>query len=145
MNAAMGLAALGLLDEVLAHTGRPDPRPPETPFSPQHLEQAPPRPADPAAVYEFRLRVIAPNGLTEDEAKGLMNQLSADFGGVVVGRNASLESIRTTRPRPSPYDPSIRVDPGGTKEEGLLRRPEAIAGPVVPHPCHKHWHETANR
>ena len=112
MNAAMGLAALGLLDEVLARTGRPDPRPPEIPFSPQHREPALPRPADPAAIHEFRLRVIAPEGLTEDEVKRLMDQLSADFGGAVVGRNASLESIRRTRPRPSPYDPSIRVVPG---------------------------------
>lgn len=115
VNAAMGLAALGHLDEFLARTGHPDPRPPEIPFSPRHGEPTPPRPADPSKVYEFRIRVIAPAGLTEDEVKRLLDQLAADFGGAVVARDASVESIQRGRWRPSPSDPSIRVVPSGDK------------------------------
>lgn len=111
VNAAMGLAALGHLDDFLARTGHPDPRPPEVPFGPKHSARVPSQPADPSAVYEFRLRVIAPDGLTRDEVERLLNQLSADFGAAVVSRDAALQDILRTRARPRPWDPSVEIVP----------------------------------
>ena len=112
VNAAMGLAALGHLDDFLARSGYPDPRPPEVPFGPKHSARVPSQPADPSAVYEFRLRVIAPDGLTVDEVERLLNQLSADFGAAVVSRDAALQDMVRTRFRPRPWDPSVRIEPG---------------------------------
>ena len=54
-NAAMGLAALGLLEDFLGRSGLPDPRPPEVPFDLPHRDPSPPQPADPEALYQFRL------------------------------------------------------------------------------------------
>lgn len=115
VNAAMGLAALGHLDEFLARTGHPDPRPPEIPFSPPHVEPAPPKPADPSKVYEFRIRVTAPNGLSEDEVKRFLDQLAVDFGGAAVARAASVESIQTGVWRPRPTDSWVRGVPRDEK------------------------------
>ena len=104
VNAAMGLAALGLLDEFLERTGNLDPRRPQVPFHPAHREAPPSPPADRSVVHEFRLKVVPPDGLTEAEVRRLLEHLTADFGKAVVAREASLESIRRTSGRPRPRE-----------------------------------------
>jgi len=114
INAAMGLAALGLLDQFLERTGNLDPRPPEVPFRPAHREAATSPPADRSVVHEFRLDVVPPDGLTEAEVRRLLEHLAADFGRAVVARGASLESIRRTSRRPRPDDDAMtftRIEP----------------------------------
>jgi hypothetical protein len=113
INAAMGLAAFGLLDEFLERTGNPDPRPPEVPFRPAHREASPPQLADTSVVHEFRLRVVPPDGLTEAQVRRLLEHLTADFGKAVVAREASLESIRRSSGGPPPDDAItfMRVQP----------------------------------
>ena len=102
VNAAMGLAALGLLDDFLVHTGLPDPRLPEVPFALIHKIQAPPRLADPPELlYELRLTVSVPEAPTRDDVHRLLDQLTADLGTVVAGSGARLHSLSKRGARPS--------------------------------------------
>lgn len=93
VNAAMGLAALGLLDDFLGRTGLPDPRPPEVPFDLIHTDPTAPRPADSKALYEFRLTVSASEAPTSDDVDRLLDQLAADLGSAVAGSGARLHNL----------------------------------------------------
>lgn len=101
INGAMGLAALGLLDDFLVRTGLPDPRPPEVPFDLIHKDLAPPRPADPEALYEFRLTISAPEAPTRDDVDRLLDRLAANLGSAVAGSGARLHNLSRRGSRPS--------------------------------------------
>jgi hypothetical protein len=100
VNAAMGLAALGLLDDFLGRTGLPDPRPPEAPFDLVHKDPPPPRAADPDVLYELRLTVSAPEATTRDDVDRLLDQLAADLGSTVADSGARLHSLSRRGARP---------------------------------------------
>jgi hypothetical protein len=100
VNAAMGLAALGRLDDFLVRTGLPDPRPPEVPFDLVHKDPAPPRLADPETLYELRLTVSAPEAPTQDDVDRLLDQLAADLGSAVAGSGARLHNLSRRGARP---------------------------------------------
>ena len=102
VNAALGLAALGLLEDFLGRSGLPDPRPPQVPFDLPHRDAPPPEPADPEALYQFRLIVSVPDATTRDDLDRLLDQLAAELGATVASSRAQLQSMTTGGLKPRP-------------------------------------------
>jgi hypothetical protein len=108
INAANGLDKLGLLQEVLAATGQPDPRPSSGPFAPDHAAAPLPTPRDDAETFQVSVVFSLPYEATREAAKRKLHDVMESVKAAVVAENGVVQGLEQSMLRD--YRPAFWVD-----------------------------------